>query len=1753
MDAPYHSRLEFSEIIAKYTKTFVGREWLAEVVESAISDENCRMVAILGGPGIGKTAFIAQLASQNPQRPCYFIRRDSRYLLGPGDAKTFYLTIGSQIAKFWPDLFQLDSIRLSSTQRIKNVKEGGRTTGVSIGELTVSPFCQIAIEADQQIDELSGSAEAIRIDRLIADVRALSTEDLLEQGILAPARRLLLLEPASRLVILVDALDEARFGSSGDGIASALARLPTDLPSNLRIIFSSRPDLLLQSLIHRDDTRTVELDPQSSDNKEDLSAMVGSRIRSLGIQGALAAAQRTEEEFASKLLSKAEGNFLYVASVLDALELAWENSGVGSDGAWSMLARVETLPPQLEGLFSYFLNAAVRWTESSFGAASWRTVLAPLLGTLAVAREQLDVEKISHLTGLTTQCLRDILRNLRQFVQGSDGRQPTYRIYHSAFAEFLLDPEANRDFWIDPAFAHERIARHYRRDASEWSQVPWESTDDYGLRHIAFHVVGSPLPAEGYYAAAKELASLACPELMMAKRRRFESHQTFAADVDLLHAAICSIPSEAILPRFRLCVIRAWLLTVSANVGLPVLQSLAAVGRLPAALGFAALVSDVQERAVAYFRLGEALCEVGNDTDACYCFYEAIKEATSIKREFSLRFSGTQDKSRDGTLESFAKKLADRSHFDEALDAMRALDGHRQSEIADHLISKCISAKRLDVAISTAYSVGELSGRARCLSRVALLLAQSGRITEALETAEEAKACICQIELDFSRDGSMARIARTYALCQRPDEAIKCFELATQEGITKDYWVRHVLDHVTLDMAGAGDLRVALSWLQTLERNGWGVKPRTRLAVGCLSTGALEETLVNVITVLQEDPNALFLELTIEEASFASQGHVSDALRLLLALRRESGFNASEVLQAGQMLREAGVCDHVIAAISCMFGQAYEGRFAPTKSDAVSWLAWCCLRIGDSAAPHTNEGHLQAVCQLSLSEQSLKARLLSLVGIALALILQHLHAGPAEALASRISLAGQSEAPIGDASATPEPVTAQEAFRRAVEAAEVGAHEEARWLVNTGLDLLEGAVGDTYISWSQTEQAQLLFNTSEQPTIQPEEQKAGILMNFLPALSSKRLLPAPGDVLAPIYELGWWDCIVGTICSSRLNRSITSWQGWQALKDEFARDLGEYKTQLLADLLRTGQEKRAQAYADRQLRASESLPLKPQMQARIAIAEALSRSGLVLEAQEILKRLVEWLEVQGIRNTKLGASDSLEIAVALIKAKAPQLAARLASEARDNQSDHDQHNLDNPLGVIAGVFAAAGCWQDAINLLRTLSEHERVAGSTKVIVEVARQIGFPALLESWQTHAAYLLTEPELEAAFSSAASSFANEQRTELALQIAEQIQNPVSMNGAVMAIGRCFNPTHKSHQMTIANEDREVLLSHAWRFLRIAERASPWEFALAFWYVLEGIGPLVQEENLLELTLWGVGWAESLQDAGSAAVALAVAARSLAETSKTHAARDVAARAQSKSQIPMEIWHSQRAEYELAHAYALLGDVELAISLLDWESDVFNPYSGPEGAVDEMERKLSSRGEQDTARKLRSLASIRIDTRLKRREQRATAETDIWEPFPLGELDFTDQEASAPAATERSTSEDHVPSQSPDGERPDLEDQVSGSLIDKVSPNLNLALRLSLPFFERPPARFSEDDWRSYLTVQARPTSDELLNMLQHSATEIACIDEGRTLFSLYLTMEEISTWWPASLQWGAAFQANDPWLRKLAGAGPYVATDS
>ena len=167
----------------------------------------------------------------------------------------------------------------------------------------------------------------------------------------------------------------------------------------------------------------------------------------------------------------------------------------------------------------------------------WYGSFKPILGLIAVAQGAglTDVQ----LAAISGKEVEQPLRICKQYLDGELPEGP-FRPFHKSFADFLLEDDKNTDYHIDDTDMHRRIADWYWQ-----AHHPdgWQKCDDYGLTHLATHLVA--LRDDPKYGAKyrEQLYQVICPQFMRAKRFRTRSDTAFAADVEkALETAATEVP-----------------------------------------------------------------------------------------------------------------------------------------------------------------------------------------------------------------------------------------------------------------------------------------------------------------------------------------------------------------------------------------------------------------------------------------------------------------------------------------------------------------------------------------------------------------------------------------------------------------------------------------------------------------------------------------------------------------------------------------------------------------------------------------------------------------------------------------------------------------------------------------------------------------------------------------------------------------------------------------------------------------------------------------------------------------------------------------------------------------------------------------------------------------------------------------------------------------------------------------------------------
>ncbi len=497
------SDLFYEGLIEDYIKKrrFTPRPWLAERITKEIGKKKCRYLLLTAEPGAGKTAFAAWQTQQNPEWLRYFIRRDSQAPLSSGDVRSFLLTLGHQLATLKPALFEPGNLTDIVKQRIGTVTPSGNVVGLLVDDLLVSPFYTHPGHVEQDVDKVEGTLIGIVAKRVVSEQRLLEPHNLLYLALLNPAAALAQLEPKTRLVVLVDALDEMRYQAQADTLLSNMATWPP-LPENLRIVLTSRPDKGLLSVFRQRQAEwleELEINPGEEEVEKDLRFFVSAFAAEPPIAKAMEDHKVKAPDFVDGAVKRADGNFQYTAALARAIDATMNSS---ASAALDKLLRLEGVPVGLEPLYAFFIRqvrsvvgeSTVELIDPQSGKTeqqeAWGHLYQPVMGVLAAAQTPLTSERLLEFSGLVMEArwLSGALLRLDQFLDRVDGG---YRFYHTTLQEFLVDPATRLEYddcYLAPAEWHRKIANSLLKACSkDWLRCK----DEYALQYTPVHLIGA--------------------------------------------------------------------------------------------------------------------------------------------------------------------------------------------------------------------------------------------------------------------------------------------------------------------------------------------------------------------------------------------------------------------------------------------------------------------------------------------------------------------------------------------------------------------------------------------------------------------------------------------------------------------------------------------------------------------------------------------------------------------------------------------------------------------------------------------------------------------------------------------------------------------------------------------------------------------------------------------------------------------------------------------------------------------------------------------------------------------------------------------------------------------------------------------------------------------------------------------------------------------------------------------------------------
>jgi len=381
-----------ADIISKI-EGFYGRKWLFDACEQWLNTSTNRLFWLKGSPGIGKSCFAAKLVHQSNSAIVGFFKCEFQGSKSPEESASECIrTLSYQIAARLPDY------------RMKLLYQ-------------------------QQLDK-------DKIQKKTAD-------DLFTHLITEPLNASGKIPEATRLALVIDALDEAGRNDGTNALADLIYKHADKLPSWLGVILTSRPEPYLEQQLGKFESTLIE--GGTEQNLQDLRDYLNEQLDS-SIEGV------KRKAIIDKVIDKSGGTFLY-------LKLIEKDKTLD-------LAKPETLPEGIDDVFMrdfrrYFPNPKEYGQETE-----------PFLRLMAAAPGPLPVDLAKDLLAWNS---RDITTKVTQplgsLLQEKNGGLV---FFHKSLSDWLQDPKRSGLYQVNSTGSQE-LGNFLWEEFEKGNQSHWKS------------------------------------------------------------------------------------------------------------------------------------------------------------------------------------------------------------------------------------------------------------------------------------------------------------------------------------------------------------------------------------------------------------------------------------------------------------------------------------------------------------------------------------------------------------------------------------------------------------------------------------------------------------------------------------------------------------------------------------------------------------------------------------------------------------------------------------------------------------------------------------------------------------------------------------------------------------------------------------------------------------------------------------------------------------------------------------------------------------------------------------------------------------------------------------------------------------------------------------------------------------------------------------------------------------------------------
>ncbi|ETW77087.1 hypothetical protein HETIRDRAFT_174269 [Heterobasidion irregulare TC 32-1] len=328
-----------------------------------------------------------------------------------------------------------------------------------------SSFCFVRGRTDRGPDKLFSTVardladfdQGIRcaLHEVVKDNKALRVTSKVSQQfdnlLLKPLEKLTIAGP---LVIVIDALDECGDAKTRKDLLRDLAHKTKALPTNFRILLTSRPEADIEDVFHASDHVLVKsMEDLSSSTEADINLYINAHLGDPDISD-------IDNECKRVLVAKCEGLFQWASVACEFIK------GLGEPGSthrerFDLIVQGKTDEAwPLDSLYRTVLDHLFR-TANTTVMNRFKLVMSLVL----TAFEPLSVQSLEEILraakdgipgfkdgipGFKASIILRYMGSLLSGVAGKDGVRPL----HTSFRDFLLDPSRSADFYIDTSNTH---------------------------------------------------------------------------------------------------------------------------------------------------------------------------------------------------------------------------------------------------------------------------------------------------------------------------------------------------------------------------------------------------------------------------------------------------------------------------------------------------------------------------------------------------------------------------------------------------------------------------------------------------------------------------------------------------------------------------------------------------------------------------------------------------------------------------------------------------------------------------------------------------------------------------------------------------------------------------------------------------------------------------------------------------------------------------------------------------------------------------------------------------------------------------------------------------------------------------------------------------------------------------------------------------------------------------------------------------